>query len=473
MRRTLFSIVLLFSALACVAEEVTYRIVEFNKSTGDFTLSASGLQPRGAYAWFENEYGATAGNRYNQIPRHREASLWLEGWQGCTIQRITLAMCSNNKAGQFGLCVASGDTQLANYPCRDFADAQWFGQWVSKDLNVYVDLQKDMQLLAPADSTIQICVKGGTSEGSVYLRSITIEYEPAEGMQCVSPLGYVYEKIGAKDALNEGDVVMLYRSGCAATDIDGMEKSGYLDAMSIASTSNVYEYGVEEFLLERDASGKYWTLTDQWDRQLGATGATKLGWDTGVTTWSIQPGYDGVTIASSNTNYGTMRFNAPADSYARFALYTSKSLPLPYLYRQVRQNAPTICSELMLSVSERTVDLAEQDTLVVTHRISPVSATDQRVCWTSSDEGVASVNGGVVTLHQTGDVILRATTADGGAQGQVLLHVTNSMGIRELLSPTNEDNATYDVSGIRSTRGSGLLVSKGKKIAISHNRNEY
>lgn len=64
---------------------------------------------------FENEYGATAGNRYNQIPRNRQATLWLEGWQGCTIEGITLSMCSNKTSGTVGLNVSAGDLTLL--PC--------------------------------------------------------------------------------------------------------------------------------------------------------------------------------------------------------------------------------------------------------------------------------------------------------------------------------------------------------------------
>lgn len=74
------------------AAEVVYRIVEYNKATQDFILSASGQVPKGSYAWFENEYGATIGNRYNQIPRNKKAMLWLCGWQGCTIKGITFSM---------------------------------------------------------------------------------------------------------------------------------------------------------------------------------------------------------------------------------------------------------------------------------------------------------------------------------------------------------------------------------------------
>ena len=99
---------LLMVSAGAPAAEVVYRIVEYNKTTQDFILSASGQVPKGSYAWFENEYGATTGNRYNQIPRNRKAILWLSGWQGCTIARITFSMCSNSKSGQVGFSVGEG-----------------------------------------------------------------------------------------------------------------------------------------------------------------------------------------------------------------------------------------------------------------------------------------------------------------------------------------------------------------------------
>ena len=85
----------LATSLCVHAAEVTYRIVEFNKTTDDFTIAASGMVPKDSWVYFENKFGATTGNRYNQIPRNNEAALHLEGWQGCRIKSITLSMCSN------------------------------------------------------------------------------------------------------------------------------------------------------------------------------------------------------------------------------------------------------------------------------------------------------------------------------------------------------------------------------------------
>ena len=80
---------MLAAPVAVQAAEVVYRIVEFNKSTADFILAPCGEIPANSSVYFENEYGATIGNRYNQIPNKRKAVLYLEGWQGCTIKSIT------------------------------------------------------------------------------------------------------------------------------------------------------------------------------------------------------------------------------------------------------------------------------------------------------------------------------------------------------------------------------------------------
>lgn len=258
-----------FSFSSAFAAEVVYKIVEFNKSTQDFILSPAGMVPQDSWAYFQNDYGATTGNRYNQIPRNNKAMLTLEGWKGCTIKSITLSMCSNNKSGQFGLTVADDNEQIFKQSSADFASDTWFGQWVSKDLNVYVDLKKEINAPALTSDVCVITVQGGTSEGSVYLNSIAIEYDAPDDVILESPLGWSYTKLGKKDVLNDGDEVMIYRNGCAAADFDGMEQSHYLDVVAIASTSDVNDPDVLRFTLNKTADG-FWTLTDQ-ERHDGRT----------------------------------------------------------------------------------------------------------------------------------------------------------------------------------------------------------
>ena len=424
---------LLMVSAGAHAAEVVYRIVEYNKTTQDFILSASGQVPKGSYAWFENEYGATTGNRYNQIPRNRKATLWLRGWQGCTIRRITFSMCSNSKSGQVGFSVGEGKSATLVFPPRDFADEAWFGQWVSKDLGVYVDITQPVTAECFASDLANITLQGGTAEGSVYIDAITIRYDESPGTVLESPLGWSYDKLTKKSTLHEGDELMIFRNGCAAGDIDGMEStSHYLDAIAVASTGDVSDPEVLRFTLGKSAdNSSQWTFTDQHGRRLGAKGKGALAWNDGVTTWTVDLGYDGATIASTNTSYGTLRFNAPAESYARFNLYTSTSLPLPFLYRKAKQNEAVVSTSLSFDESEMTVALS-QGHVALKPTVSPSKVTDGRIAWTSSNKAVATVNGGFVTLKSEGSAVITARTKDGGAEATLQLTVADDTGI---LSP--------------------------------------
>lgn len=464
----------LFVGAFAKGESVTYRIVEYNADAASFVLAPSGEQPKGSYAVFENEYGATAGNRYNQIPRNRQATLWLEGWQGCTIEGITLSMCSNKTSGTVGLNVSAGDLTLFAMPPADFADEAWFGRWVSKDIGVYVDIAKAMTSAAvvPADAPVAITLKAGTKEGSVYINALTIDYTPPAADATESALGWVYEKMEAKSTLADGDVVMLYRSGDAAGNIDGMETSHYLDAIGLNSTSDVQEPDVLLFTAH-STSDRHWTLTDQYGRRLGAARAQHLVWNEGVDTWDISLGYNGATIASTNTKYGTLRYNAPAGSYARFWNYTSNTLPLPYLYRRSCQREPVVSHTLVLPSYERTVNLSEQDTVALRPSLLPATTTDRRIRWQTSDESIAGVQSGIVSLRAVGDVTVTAISADGGSMATCLLHVQNSAEAISFIkdregdaSRNNVRSVSYDLSGRPAPSSAGICISNHAKLVI-------
>lgn len=449
MRRNLCYIVCLLmllcaSAISGNAAEVVYRIVDYNKTTGEFTLAASGIVPKDAWAYFENDYGATTGNRYNQIPRNRKASLYLEGWQGCTMKKITLSMCSNNKSGQMGLEVKDGDNSLYRQRPADFCSSEWFDHWVSKDLNVYVDLVRQLDISSFSANEACIDIQGGTAEGSVYLNAITIEYDTPTDMALESPLGWSYTKLAKKSTLHDGDEVIIYRNGCAATDIDGMQTSHYLDAVAIASTSDVATHDVLLFTLRKADDADKWTMTDQYGRRLTATGKQHLAWDEGSDLWTIDLGYDGATIA--NGSYGSLRYNTPENSYARFNIYTSNTLPLPYLYVKDKQNEPIISRSLTFDEANVEVTL-DKAYIALTPSLLPASTTDQRLLWTSSNEAVCTVNGGFVSLKAEGKATITAKTMDGGAEATVNITVMPASGIVSITNAAKAKKAYKMIEG--------------------------
>lgn len=458
---------LLLSALLLTiyveAKEVVYRIVEYNTSTQEFTLAASGEIPYASSAYFLNDFGATTGNRYNQIPRNKKAQLVLNGWAGCKINRLTFNMCSNNKSGTIGFEIVDGDSVITKQNAVEFADEKWYGQWVSKDLGIYVDIVKNITDCRLLKDFFIINLKAGTQEGSVYINSITIEYDTEEDAKTESPMGWIYEKLEKKSTLNIGDVVMIYRQGNAAADFDGMETSHYLDVVGIVSTSKVTEPDVERFTLGKDSLGKYWTLTDQYGRMLGATGKQALAWDNGKTGWTITLGYNGAEITNENTNYGTIRFNAPESSYARFWNYTSTSLPLPYLYRQSKRVEAVKCTKLTFPSETMTVDLSE-GVIALKPDFSPTTTTDTRLLWESSNTNVADVDCGLVNLNSKGETLITATTRDGSLSAQILLNVDDTDNI------TTERIKSKDINNGKYLNEGRIFIVKDRKTYDSSGR---
>lgn len=443
-RKAMAIVAFLTLSVAADAAEVVYRIVEYNKQTAEFKIAACGMVPHNSRVYFENEFGATTGNRYNQIPRNREAVLYLEGWQGCKVRSITLSMCSNNKSGQVGVSLNDGGTTFYESALVDFASSEWFGSWVSKDLGVYVDVTKQIDAPVIATDNATIVVAGGRSEGSVYLDAITIDYDE-DGVELESPLGWQYEKLTKKSTLNAGDEVMIYRNGAAAADFDGMDESHYLDAVAVPSTSDVTSPDVLRFTLGK-TDAQNWAFTDQHGRKLGATGKQQLAWDEGATEWTVDLGYDGATIAPAGTEYGTLRYSTPDNSYARFNLYTSKSLPLPFLYRKGEQKQPEQSRSLAFAEEEQTVSL-DAAHIGLRPTLLPKTTTDKRLRWTSSDESVATVAGGFVTLLGVGETTITAAAFDGGAEATIRLVVTEPTTVNGVTSDTKMQRPRKVLSG--------------------------
>lgn len=459
--RILTLILLVCCYHAARGAEAVFRIVEYNKSTDEFKLAAAGLVPQNSWAYFQNAYGATTGNRYNQIPRNQKATFTLEGWQGCTIHSITLSLCSNNKSGQLGLNVADGETTLYAERPTDFASDTWFGQWVSKDFNVFVDITRPLTTPTPLTTNdCTITLQGGTAEGSVYVNAITINYDAPKDITLTSPLGYIYERLTAKSTLNEGDELIIYRNGCAAADFDGIETSHYLDAVAVASTTDISTPDVLRFTLGKsEANSPLWTLTNQYGQALTANAKQSLTWNEGNPLWNITLGYDGATLTNATEGYGTLRFNAPTNSYARFALYTSKSLPLPYLYKKVGQNQPIPCTSIAFETTDLTASIDEGH--VALHpSLSPSNATDHRLRWTTSDPTIAIVNGGYVTLHGIGEVLITATSCDGSnATATIRLTITGSTSSINAPTATMPRKANYK----KQIKNNQIFITNGTK----------
>lgn len=380
---------LLACSVAVAAESVTYEVVKDNNLK--YFIRPFGLKPQYSYAEFYNEYGSIVGNRYNQITNTKTATLYLTGWEGCTIKRITFNMCSNASSGAASYRVTAGATELFSLNRTSFDSPNWYGSWVSYATYLYVDVTNPMSLdyVVGADEEVAITITG--SESSVYINSYTIEYE-AGNRPTESALGYQYTRINRNEVIADGEDVILYYAGTAAGDIDASATNPYMDMYPVANIQNVNEPELMYFKLRQNGSA--WHFVNQYGDTLGATAVTHLAWNAGGMSWNITIGYNGAEISNTNSNYGMLRYNAPSGSYVRITNYTSTSQQFPYLYRRVRQNTPVGTTSLTMPAN-LTITMCV-DTTILRPVLLPQNATDRRLRWHSTDASVATVADGIL-----------------------------------------------------------------------------
>lgn len=177
-----------------------------------------------------------------------------------------------------------------------------------------------------------------------------------------------------------------------------------------------------------------------------------------------------VTIKAAQT--GDANHEAAEDAYANVTVW---------------QNAES------LALNEAEIKLAEYDSFTLTATVMPATTTQKEIAWSSSDEAVATVSGGIVRALSQGHAIITATTTDGtnlsatcnvtvikpvagiiAEPTQIELEVGKSTTIVAAAVPANATNTalvwTSDDETIATVNQSGLItaVAEGNtRIIIS------
>ena len=82
--------------------------------------------------------------------------------------------------------------------------------------------------------------------------------------------------------------------------------------------------------------------------------------------------------------------------------------------------------------------LAVGDTITLTATVLPVNATDTSVTWSTSDDTVVTVEGGVITALAKGEATITATTTDGSFEATSKV-VVSEFDIRNHVSVSNPE----------------------------------
>ena len=110
--------------------------------------------------------------------------------------------------------------------------------------------------------------------------------------------------------------------------------------------------GVVTFTLGGTAGA--WTLENSSGQLLGITGAKRLAWDSGTTTWSISVASNGdATVASTESSYGRFMYNVSAPRFNVYTSDVSTTMVLPQLYAKTGSDGTTHYTTVISGSADR------------------------------------------------------------------------------------------------------------------------
>ena len=143
-----------------VQKSVTYTV----ESTSSVTVSGDALE--NASATYSSTYGTKC-----QLTANNSMTFTLSGYDGCTIEGVTLSMKSNSSKGAGNLSITVGSKIVSSISTAKFNSESWYGNWSTS----YVDVKPAVTSSVVGNGE-KIVVKIAATENSLYCQSITIDY---------------------------------------------------------------------------------------------------------------------------------------------------------------------------------------------------------------------------------------------------------------------------------------------------------
>ncbi len=143
---------------------------------------------------------------------------------------------------------------------------------------------------------------------------------------------------------------------------------------------------------------------------------------------------DNASVASVNASSGYIYANRVGTARI-YATATDGSGCSDYLTVTVSNTVPVTS----VTLNRSSLSLEEGDSASLSATVCPDNATNKNVNWTSSNNGVATVNNGIITAVSKGSARITATAADGsGKSASCLVSVTGDILVTSIeLTPSN------------------------------------
>jgi uncharacterized protein YjdB len=146
-----------------------------------------------------------------------------------------------------------------------------------------------------------------------------------------------------------------------------------------------------------------------------------------------------ISITASTTIRAKAFKSGMTDSDTLIAAYTVTQTP-----------TPTPIPVTGVSLDKTSATLAQGGTLTLAATVSPPNATDSAVSWSSDNQTVATVSGGVVYGNSPGTANITVMTADGGKTASCFVTVT---------APIPSDTPTVTVGAVTGKAGDEVDVT--------------
>lgn len=115
----------------------------------------------------------------------------------------------------------------------------------------------------------------------------------------------------------------------------------------------------------------------------------------------------------------------------------------------VKVAIPVAVTGLTLSAESGSLNVGKNETIQLTHTLSPSDATDTNVCYTSSNPAIASVDQkGLVTAKGVGDAVITATSADGLFTDTYAVNVYSTVTAESVVVPESLEMTVGDAKQI-------------------------
>lgn len=172
------------------------------------------------------------------------------------------------------------------------------------------------------------------------------------------------------------------------------------------------------------------------------------------------------SVTDISTSGGSVAsFNLIGVANCEFVKFTlaAQSRTLTWKISYANAGDPTV-AVTGVTLTPESVSVQATRTANLTATIAPSNATNKGLSWSSNNEGVATVSGGVVTGVSAGNAVITVTTADGGFQDTTAVTVTAAPTIEHagtLADPYSVSDAVLRAEQTGTTATTASYYIKG------------